>query len=100
MQGWLATAPFESRFKIVVIRRFEEANENAGNAFLKTLEEPPGHVKFLFATTEAEKLPVTVLSRCQRFDFAGIKGLTSLSPRSGITVGVTYDTPSVFKPAQ
>ena len=44
----------------------------AFNALLKTLEEPPSHVKFFFATTEPNKIPVTVLSRCQRYDFAGI----------------------------
>ena len=44
----------------------------AFNALLKTLEEPPEHVKFLFATTEPNKIPITVLSRCQRYDFAGI----------------------------
>ena len=44
----------------------------AFNALLKTLEEPPPHVKFIFATTEAQKIPITILSRCQRFDFAGI----------------------------
>ena len=44
----------------------------AFNALLKTLEEPPEHVKFFFATTEPNKIPVTVLSRCQRYDFAGI----------------------------
>src|SRR5262245_24174723 len=44
----------------------------AFNALLKTLEEPPPHVKFIFATTEAQRIPVTILSRCQRFDFPGI----------------------------
>ena len=46
--------------------------KDAFNALLKTLEEPPPHVKFIFATTEVEKVPITILSRCQRFDFAGI----------------------------
>src|ERR1017187_804155 len=45
---------------------------SAFNALLKTLEEPPPHVKFIFATTEVQKVPVTILSRCQRFDFNGI----------------------------
>ena len=45
----------------------------AFNALLKTLEEPPEHVKFIFCTTEAEKIPITILSRCQRFDFAGVQ---------------------------
>src|SRR6185295_496798 len=47
-------------------------SKSAFNALLKTLEEPPEHVKFIFATTEANKIPITILSRCQRFDFAGI----------------------------
>ena len=47
-------------------------SKGAFNALLKTLEEPPPHVKFIFATTEVEKVPITILSRCQRFDFAGI----------------------------
>src|SRR5207253_6587593 len=46
--------------------------KDAFNALLKTLEEPPPHVKFIFATTDVQKVPVTILSRCQRFDFAGI----------------------------
>ena len=52
----------------------------AFNALLKTLEEPPAHVKFIFATTEVQKIPVTILSRCQRFDFAGI-GLARIIDR-------------------
>ena len=44
-------------------------SQSAWNAFLKTLEEPPPHVKFIFATTEVHKVPVTILSRCQRYDF-------------------------------
>ena len=47
-------------------------SNSAFNALLKTLEEPPPHVKFIFATTEVQKIPVTILSRCQRFDFAAI----------------------------
>src|SRR5438445_1602123 len=47
-------------------------SKGAFNALLKTLEEPPPHVKFIFATTEVDKVPITILSRCQRFDFTGI----------------------------
>ncbi|MBA3056089.1 MAG: DNA polymerase III subunit gamma/tau [Sphingomonadales bacterium] len=57
-----------ARFKIYIIDEVHMLSRNAFNALLKTLEEPPAHVKFLFATTEVDKLPVTVLSRCQRFD--------------------------------
>src|ERR1700749_3790126 len=61
-----------ARYKIYIIAEVHMLSRNAFNALLKTLEEPPGHVKFLFATTEVDKLPVTVLSRCQRFDLRRI----------------------------
>jgi DNA polymerase-3 subunit gamma/tau len=61
-----------ARYKIYIIDEVHMLSRNAFNALLKTLEEPPGHVKFLFATTEVDKLPVTVLSRCQRFDLRRI----------------------------
>jgi DNA polymerase-3 subunit gamma/tau len=64
--------PSRSRYKIYYIDEVHMLSTGAFNALLKTLEEPPEHVKFLFATTEPNKIPVTVLSRCQRFDFAGI----------------------------
>ncbi len=61
-------APTEARYKIYIIDEVHMLSKNAFNALLKTLEEPPPHVKFIFATTEIRKVPVTVLSRCQRFD--------------------------------
>ncbi len=61
-----------ARFKIYIIDEVHMLSKNAFNALLKTLEEPPQHVKFLFATTEVDKVPVTVLSRCQRFDLRRI----------------------------
>ncbi|MEJ2409513.1 MAG: DNA polymerase III subunit gamma/tau [Novosphingobium sp.] len=61
-----------ARYKIYIIDEVHMLSRNAFNALLKTLEEPPAHVKFLFATTEVDKLPVTVLSRCQRFDLRRI----------------------------
>lgn len=64
--------PVRSRFKIYIIDEVHMLTKEAFNALLKTLEEPPAHVKFLFATTEPQKIPITILSRCQRFDFAGI----------------------------
>ena len=66
------TAPSRSRFKIYYIDEVHMLSTGAFNALLKTLEEPPEHVKFFFATTEPNKIPITVLSRCQRYDFAGI----------------------------
>jgi DNA polymerase-3 subunit gamma/tau len=62
-----------ARYKIYIIDEVHMLSKNAFNALLKTLEEPPGHVKFLFATTEVQKVPVTVLSRCQRFDLRRIR---------------------------
>jgi DNA polymerase-3 subunit gamma/tau len=61
-----------ARYKVYIIDEVHMLSKNAFNALLKTLEEPPPHVKFLFATTEVSKVPVTVLSRCQRFDLRRI----------------------------
>jgi DNA polymerase III subunit gamma/tau len=61
-----------ARYKVYIIDEVHMLSKNAFNALLKTLEEPPPHVKFLFATTEVQKVPVTVLSRCQRFDLRRI----------------------------
>ncbi len=60
--------PVSARYKVYIIDEVHMLSRNAFNALLKTLEEPPAHVKFIFATTEIRKVPVTVLSRCQRFD--------------------------------
>lgn len=65
-------APTSARYKIYIIDEVHMLSGNAFNALLKTLEEPPPHVKFIFATTESRKIPVTVLSRCQRFDLKRI----------------------------
>ncbi|MEM6635931.1 MAG: DNA polymerase III subunit gamma/tau [Pseudomonadota bacterium] len=66
-------APASARFKIYIIDEVHMLSTSAFNALLKTLEEPPKHVKFIFATTEIRKVPVTVLSRCQRFDLRRIE---------------------------
>ncbi|MCL4766232.1 MAG: DNA polymerase III subunit gamma/tau [Hyphomicrobiaceae bacterium] len=60
--------PILARTKVFIVDEVHMLSKSAFNALLKTLEEPPGHVKFIFATTEVRKVPVTVLSRCQRFD--------------------------------
>lgn len=65
-------AAVSARYKVYIIDEVHMLTKNAFNALLKTLEEPPPHVKFLFATTEVNKVPVTVLSRCQRFDLRRI----------------------------
>ena len=69
-------APTSARYKIYIIDEVHMLSKNAFNALLKTLEEPPAHVKFIFATTEIRKVPVTVLSRCQRFDLRRIDAAT------------------------
>lgn len=65
--------PTSARYKIYIIDEVHMLSNSAFNALLKTLEEPPPHVKFIFATTEARKIPVTILSRCQRFDLKRIE---------------------------
>src|SRR5437762_1209501 len=65
-------APAKGRYKIYIIDEVHMLTKEAFNALLKTLEEPPPHVKFIFATTDVQKVPITILSRCQRFDFTGI----------------------------
>jgi DNA polymerase III subunit gamma/tau len=62
-------SPIHGQFKIYIIDEVHQITEPAFNALLKTLEEPPAHVKFIFATTQPYKIPATILSRCQRFDF-------------------------------
>ena len=64
--------PSRSRYKIYIIDEVHMLTKEAFNALLKTLEEPPEHVKFIFCTTDPEKIPITVLSRCQRFDFSPV----------------------------
>lgn len=69
LQDSLPYRPARDRFKIFIVDEVHMLSQNAWNAFLKTLEEPPPHVKFIFATTEVQKVPVTILSRVQKFDF-------------------------------
>jgi DNA polymerase-3 subunit gamma/tau len=69
LQDSLPYRPARDRFKIFIVDEVHMLSQNAWNALLKTLEEPPPHVKFIFATTEVNKVPVTILSRVQRYDF-------------------------------
>jgi DNA polymerase-3 subunit gamma/tau len=69
LQETLPYLPVRDRFKVVIIDEVHMLSTGAFNALLKTLEEPPPHVKFVFATTEVHKVPITILSRCQRYDF-------------------------------
>ena len=66
-------APASARYKVYIIDEVHMLSKQAFNGLLKTLEEPPPHVKFIFATTEIRKVPVTVLSRCQRFDLRRVE---------------------------
>ena len=85
-------APSSARYKVYIVDEVHMLSKNAFNALLKTLEEPPPHVKFIFATTEIRKLPVTVLSRCQRFDLRRVAAdvliahLKSIVASEGVTV--------------
>ncbi|MDZ4365892.1 MAG: DNA polymerase III subunit gamma/tau [Afipia sp.] len=83
-------APSSARYKVYIIDEVHMLSEKAFNAFLKTLEEPPEHAKFVFATTEIRKVPVTVLSRCQRFDLRRVDSdvlmahLASIADKEGV----------------
>ena len=75
IRGLRETVPYRpslGRFKLYIIDEVHMLSVSAFNALLKTLEEPPAHVKFIFATTEPHKIPSTILSRCQRYDFRRI----------------------------
>jgi DNA polymerase III subunit gamma/tau len=85
-------APASARYKVYIIDEVHMLSTAAFNAFLKTLEEPPEHAKFVFATTEIRKVPVTVLSRCQRFDLRRVEAdvlmthLSSIAKQEGVEV--------------
>src|SRR5687767_4107578 len=85
-------APAAGRFKIYIIDEVHSLTKDAFNALLKTLEEPPAHVKFMFATTEPEKVLPTILSRCQRFDLRRISSrlianhLADIAGRENVTI--------------
>src|SRR6187200_1672733 len=76
--------PMLARTKVFIIDEVHMLSKGAFNALLKTLEEPPGHVKFIFATTEIRKVPVTVLSRCQRFDLRRVDAGVLVQHLAGI----------------
>ncbi len=77
-------APAMARYKVYIIDEVHMLSRNAFNALLKTLEEPPPHAKFIFATTEIRKVPVTVLSRCQRFDLRRLDEATLIGHYTAI----------------
>lgn len=77
-------APVNARYKVYILDEVHMLSTAAFNALLKTLEEPPPHAKFIFATTEIRKVPVTVLSRCQRFDLRRVEGSVLVKHLEGI----------------
>jgi DNA polymerase-3 subunit gamma/tau len=77
-------APASARYKVYIIDEVHMLSTAAFNAFLKTLEEPPAHAKFIFATTEIRKVPITVLSRCQRFDLRRVDADVLIANLAGI----------------
>jgi DNA polymerase-3 subunit gamma/tau len=85
--------PMQARTKVFVIDEVHMLSRNAFNALLKTLEEPPPHVKFVFATTEIRKVPITVLSRCQRFDLRRVRiaELSGLFARIAVKENITIE---------
>lgn len=84
-------APAQARYKVYILDEVHMLSDKAFNALLKTLEEPPPHAKFIFATTEIRKVPITVLSRCQRFDLRRIESsvlaqhLANIAEKEGVT---------------
>jgi DNA polymerase-3 subunit gamma/tau len=86
-------APAHSRFKIYYIDEVHMLSNSAFNALLKTLEEPPSHVKFIFSTTDPQKMPETVKSRCQRFDFRRIRDADIIAWLSDICEKEGLDVP-------
>ncbi|MDY5649311.1 MAG: DNA polymerase III subunit gamma/tau, partial [Lachnospiraceae bacterium] len=88
----VAYSPTEGRYRVYIIDEFHMLSIGAFNALLKTLEEPPSYVIFILATTEAHKIPVTILSRCQRYDFRRISmdtisdRLSELMKKEGVEV--------------
>src|SRR6266567_2542671 len=77
-------APVSARYKVYILDEVHMVTSQGFNALLKTLEEPPPHAKFIFATTEIRKVPVTVLSRCQRFDLRRVDAAVLVNHLSGI----------------
>jgi DNA polymerase-3 subunit gamma/tau len=84
-------APSKGKFKIYIIDEVHMLTAEAFNALLKTLEEPPPHVKFIFATTQSHKVPPTILSRCQRFDFRRISAKSILEALKAISEKERFD---------
>ena len=90
-------APTRGRFKVYVIDEVHMLSNSAFNAMLKTLEEPPEHVKFILATTDPQKIPVTVLSRCLQFNLKQMPANTISGHLAHIlqAEGIPFDSPAL-----
>jgi DNA polymerase III subunit gamma/tau len=97
LQEGMSFRPARDRFKVYIVDEVHMLSTAAWNAFLKTLEEPPPHVKFIFATTEVHKVPITILSRCQRYDFKLISTQTIARRLEQVLVqeNIKADAPAV-----
>lgn len=86
-------APSKGKYKVYIIDEVHMLTKDSFNAFLKTLEEPPSHVVFIFATTDVHRVPLTILSRCQRYDFRRIQldTIKELLTKIATTEGITID---------
>lgn len=103
LRDQVAFAPASSKYRVYIIDEVHMLSPSAFNALLKTLEEPPAHVVFILATTEVHKLPATILSRCQRFDFKRIEAdricerIQYIADKEGLTV--SHDAASLIAAA-
>src|SRR5207253_5107450 len=97
MRETIKTAPARDRYRVYIIDEVHMLSTAAFNALLKTLEEPPAHVVFVFATTEAHKIPPTILSRCQHFTFRRIPRREVVDTLKRVTAveGITIDDRSL-----
>ena len=98
LRSGVGYAPQRDRFKIYIVDEAHMLTDAAANAFLKTLEEPPPHVIFVLATTDPQKLPITIRSRCQRYDFRRVKAQDVVKRLAYIceAEGIAYDQDALY----
>ncbi|MSQ84612.1 MAG: DNA polymerase III subunit gamma/tau [Myxococcales bacterium] len=98
LRSGVGYAPQRDRFKIYIVDEAHMLTDAAANAFLKTLEEPPPHVVFVLATTDPQKLPITIRSRCQRYDFRRVKAQDVVKRLAYIceAEGIAYDQDALY----
>ncbi len=98
LRSGVGYAPQRDRYKIYIVDEAHMLTDAAANAFLKTLEEPPPHVVFILATTDPQKLPITIRSRCQRYDFRRVKAQDVVGRLGSIceAEGIAYDQDALF----